>query len=206
MMRRRSAAFGLALLILSGCHSSKPPTTQKATAIDPIQATPDYWMRQPAVARIPATDFYKLWYACRTEAHDRLFLIDREDFREGVLTTQPMVSKQFTEIWRTDAVTIHGIAESTLATVRRTVRFQLSKDKNGGYVAEPKVLVERFVSSERRLTAIDEYHQAFTGPRPTDDVYVDPGAKLPTDYWYAIGRDTALERDLAASIQHRLRG
>jgi hypothetical protein len=206
MMHRRSAAFGLALLILSGCHASHPPTTQKATAIDPIQATPGYWLSQPAVAKIPATDFYKLWYACRTEAHDRLFLIDREDFREGLLTTQPMVSKQFTELWRTDSVTIPGIAESTLATVRRTVRFQLTKDQNGGYIAVPKVLVERFVSSERRLTAIDEYHQAFTGPRPTDDVYVDPGSKLPTDYWYAIGRDTALERDLADAIRRRLRG
>jgi hypothetical protein len=196
------------LLILSGCiiHRVNLPTTQRATAIDPIQATPEYWMDQPAVARISADDFYQLWDACRTEAHSRLFLIDRQDFREGLLTTQPMVSKQAGEFWRSDAVTVHSITESTLATVRRTVRFQLTKTQNGGYIAEPKVLVERFVSSERRLTAIDEYHTAFTGPRPTDDVVTDQSGKLPTDYWYSIGRDLALERDLAAAIQHRIAG
>ncbi len=190
-MRWLSSAFGLMLLILTGCivHKVNLPTTQRATAIDPIEATPDYWLNQPAVARIPSADFYKLWDACRIEAHNRMFLIDRQDFRDGLLTTQPMISKQAGEFWRTDVVTVHGITASTLATTRRTVRFQVTKDQSGGYIAEPKVLVERFVSSERRLTAIDEYHTAFTGPRPTDDVVNDESGKLPTDYWYAIGRD-----------------
>jgi hypothetical protein len=206
MMRWVCSTSGLALLILSGCiiHGSNLPANQRATAVDPVQATPNYWLDQPAVARIPADDFYKLWGACRSEAHDRFFLIDRQDFREGLLTTLPMVSKQAGEFWRRDVVTVYGVTESTLATVRRTVRFQVTKDQSGGFVAEPKVLVERFVSSERRLTAIDEYHTAFSGPRPTGDVVADQ-TSAPSDYWYAIGRDPALERDLAESIKQRLR-
>src|SRR5207245_5438405 len=70
--------------------------------------------------------------------------LDREDYREGLLTTLPLVSKQSFEIWRRDVVTVPAIAQSTLATFRRTVRFQFSKREDGGYIAAPR-------SEERRV-------------------------------------------------------
>jgi hypothetical protein len=204
------AACGFAsllCLITSGCILSTPdPAIPRVTNIDPKLATPDYWLSQPAVAHVDADDFYKLWRTCRSVAHDRFFIIDREEYREGLLTTRPLVSKQYWEVWRRDVVTVHGIEASTLATIRRTILFRITQQPDGTYTVEPKVLVERFTSSERRLTAITEYHTAFSGPRPFGTAENDEGLVLPTDYWYATGRDNALERDLAAAIQRQLRG
>jgi len=193
------------LLLLSGCITTPPQkaNSRPVTDVDPKLATPEYWLDRPAVASIANPDFYKLWGACRDEVHDRFFIVDREAFRDGVLTTMPLVSKQFFELWRTDAVTVPDIADSSLATIRRTVRFQVKKQPDGGFVAEPRVLVERYASAEHRLTAIVEYHSAFSGPRMFAFNEGDQ-PNLPTDYWYTLGRDEALEKDLASAIERRL--
>ena len=210
MNARPSAACGFAsvflLLATPGCILRNPdPATPRVTNIDPKLATPDYWMDQPAVVHVDADDFDTLWKICRSVVHDRFFVIDREEFRLGLMTTRPLVSKQYWEVWRRDEVTIHDIEASTLATIRRTVHFQITRQPDGNFTVEPKVLVERYASAERRLTAITEYHTAFSSVRAYGSAENDQGIVLPTDYWYATGRDNALERDLAAAIQRRLR-
>jgi hypothetical protein len=198
------AAF-LSCLSIPGCILRNPdPATPRVTNIDPKLSTPNYWLDQPAVVHVDAPDFYTLWQICRSVAHDRFFMIDREEYREGLMTTRPLVSKMYWEIWRRDEVTVDDIEASTLATIRRTVYFRITQQPNGKFTVEPKVLVERFASSERRLTAINEYLTAFAGPRPYGTTEMDEGVTLPTDYWYATGRDNALERDLAAAIRRRL--
>jgi hypothetical protein len=67
------------------------------------------------------------------------------------------------------------------------------------------VLVERFDSSERRLTAITQYQQAFSGPRTYSDAPDESGEPKAADFWYPVRRDTDLEKALAASIQNRVR-
>jgi len=205
--RPHAACAAVLILWGAGWGTSSPPAAHTpVTQVDPILATPDYWLDKPAVVQVEAADFYQLWNICRSVAHDRFFQIDREDYREGLLTTQPLVSKQWWELWRRDVVTVHGIEESTLATIRRTIRFQLTEEPGGRFRVEPKVLVERFASAERRLTAITEYHAAFSGPRPFGSAETDQGLAYPLDYWYAIGRDNDLEKDLAAAIERRLHG
>jgi hypothetical protein len=195
-----------ALALFSGCivAPANPAIKERVTNVDPKLATPDYWMDKPAVTRVSDADFYKLWNACRDEVFARFFIIDREEYRDGLLTTVPLITKQFFEVWRRDAVTVKDISDASVGTIRRTVRFQLTRKEDGTYVAEPKVLVERFSSAERRLTAIHEFHSAFSGPRPFGDVETDAGVRLPTDYWYALGRDEPLEKDLVAAIERRL--
>ena len=202
--RGRTAILLLATFI-AGCVAD-PSSAPKATDIDPAQATPYYWISQPPAATVKDDDFFKLWDACRVEVRHREFLIDREDYRAGLLTTQPLTSRQFWEVWRRDVGTIDGLEDSSLASIRRTVRFNLIRQEDGTYLATPRVLIERYASVERRLTSITQYHTAFSSPRPTQesDTTTTPG--LPTDYWYAVGRDQALEKDLAAAIQHRLNG
>ena len=70
-------------------------------------------------------------------------MLDRQDFRAGVITTKPLVSKQFWELWRNDVVTLSDMANSSLATHRRTLRFDIDRKDAGGYVATPRVVVER---------------------------------------------------------------
>ena len=199
----RAVALLLSCVSLAGCITSHPGTP--VTKIDDKQALPDYWWNQPAVVHVSSTDFHKLWDSCKGELYVRLFPVDREQYRDGLLTSEPVVSKQFFELWRTDAVNLHDVAESSLGTVRRTVHFEVSRQPDGSYDMVPKVLVERFESTERRLTAINQYHESFSAPRAYSDVPDESGAPAGgSDYWYPIRRDTALEKDIADSIRKRL--
>ncbi len=200
-------------LTIAGCEAAEPvhsaAVRAAVTPTDAHLATPDYWWHQPPVASADGADFQRLWDACEAEAHARFFLVDREEYRLGLLTTAPMISKQIFEPWRTDAVTPHDATESTLATIRRTVRFEIARRDDGSYRMVPKVLVERYASAERRL-AISQYQQAFSSPRTfadSPDLSGDTTVKdAVADYWYPLHRDPALERDLADAIRGRLHG
>ncbi len=195
------SAFCILCLFLSGCIFGKanPAVTAPVTQINPKEATPDFWWNQPGVTQVHGNDFQKLWDACKGELYVRLFTVDREQYRNGLLSSEPMVSKQFFEPWRTDAVNLHDVAESSLATIRRTVRFEVRRRPDGSYDAVPKVLVERYASTERRLTTITQFRQSLSGPRPVNNT-TDQTAAQATDYWYAVRRDTDMEKDIAASI------
>ncbi len=194
----------LALIFaLGGCGSSHS-TTRPVTAVDEKLSHPDYWWNQPGVVHVSCPDFQKLWDACKGELYVRLFPIDREQYRDGLLTSEPVISKQFFEFWRTDAVDVHDVAESSLATIRRTIHFEVSRRDDGTYDVVPKVLVERFQSTERRLTAITQYHESFTGPRVSMDAPDESGVPFAAEYWYPVRRDSLLEKDMAESIRRRL--
>jgi hypothetical protein len=198
--------FVCSAIVTPGCILSKPTLTPMVTKVDPVQAQPDYWWNRPAVASVSNPDFEKLWSACKGELYVRLFPVDREEYREGFLTSEPMVSKQIFEVWRNDAISLHDQAESSLGTIRRTVHFEVARQPDGTYQATPKVLIERYASAERRLTAITQYHSAFSGPRTYNDAPDQSGEPAAADYWYPLRRDTDLEKVMADSIRHRLGG
>ena len=192
----------------TGCILGRqhPAATQPATAIDPKQAKPTYWLDQPAVARVKSPSFEALWNACRDAARSEGFLIDRRDYREGLLTTLPLASKQVYEFWHDDVVTVHDLAQSSLGMLRRTVRFEITRRADGSFEASPKVLVERNSLIERRITSVDQYQNAFSVQ--TQDVARETersGNDIPAEYWYPIGRDHALEKRLADWARERLR-
>ena len=151
--------------------------------------------------------FDALWNACERAARTRLFPIERTDYRAGVLTTRPMISKQFFELWRTDAVTAGDVAESSLATIRRTVRFDIQPTPDGKFRATPSVLVERYSAAERRITSAYFYRSTFrrqaTQSQGTRES--DRGVYLPGRYWYELGHDAALERELRENVAAALR-
>jgi hypothetical protein len=191
--------------LLIGCSSSKSQPSAAPTTQPIVMSTPIYWLRQEPVAGVVYRDFDRLWNAAERVARDYLFSIDRTDYRGGLLTTEPMISKQFFEVWRKDVATSDDLAESSLATVRRTLRFEFERSDDGNYVASPKVLVERYSLAERRLTAAMQYQSAFNGPQVIGSREADVGRVLPTAQWYATGRDYALERKIAEALQERLR-
>ena len=121
------------------------------------------------------------------------------------MTTFPLVSSQFFEVWRQDLVRPADTAEASLATVRRTLRFDIGRRPDGTFRAVPKVLIERFTSTERRITSVTQYREIFSIERAEGDRERDRGYELPTEYWYAIGRDEALERRVAAQVEGKLR-
>jgi hypothetical protein len=196
------------LLLLGWCAAgcaSHPPTPPPAD--QPETAGFDYWVGKPAVATVQADDFTPLWRACRRATIGSSFTIDRVDFRGGVMTTLPLVSKQFFELWRNDVATPYHLAESSLDTVRRTVRFEVRRRDDGRFEAAPKVVTERFSLAERRITSVARFAETFTTERVEGDRNRDrAGADLPDQYWYATGRDHALERHLAEAVRNDLRG
>ncbi len=122
-----AALSPLALSLLAGCagNSQELPSTRPALSSIPAErGTADYWLNQPAVASVSSVDYQRLWAACGQTLRDDQFEIEQEDYREGVLTTWPMVSMQFFEFWRSDAGTLHGVMLDSLQTIRRSVRFE----------------------------------------------------------------------------------
>lgn len=153
---------------------------------------------------VTAGSFERLWNACAQVARNRQFSIDRRDYRGGVLTTEPLTSAQFFEPWRRDAVTLDAIAESSLATIRRTIRFEFTRHANGTFSVVPHVLVERYSSAERRITSAQLYRSAFRKTTATGSRETDRGVALPTRYWYRTGNDPVLEKDLAEAVRSRV--
>jgi len=174
-------AAGLATCL--GCVDEAPAGSKPATAIEPRTAEPDYWLSQPASEQVGSRDFTALWDGCEDVARQNMFQVDRRDYRAGLLTTQPMISKQIFELWRPDAGTFKDSREATTATIRRTIYFQFTQQPDGSHVVAPKVLVEKRSIIEPKLRVTTEQ---------------------PAVYWYALRRDKVMEERLAAAIRKKL--
>ncbi len=183
---------------------SNPQMTGRATDIPATFATSEFWYQQPATQSVEALSFDRLWNAANDAIRARMFTVDRTDYRAGILTTQPMSSSQFFEPWRRDNMRAYDVAESSLATIRRTLRFEISRTEAGTYRLEPKVLVERFALAEARVTSVQLFRDSIGGPRPSGTVESDRGQIIPQSYWYALGRDQKLEKELRDAVQSRL--
>jgi hypothetical protein len=213
MIRRICLLVWLGSII--GCAGSShvvepPPSTQPATAVDPATTQPSYWLARPAPVTIQCPDFETLWNTCTDAARDFLFVIDRTDYRAGVMTTKPLTSSQWIEFWRPEVRTIDDSAQSSLAAIRRTIHFEFTKLADGSYEVAPKVLVEREAIAEQRITSVTGYRGVFTRPRNSRDIprgtkEFDVGVQLPSRYWYVVGRDEAMEKALADSIEKKLK-
>jgi hypothetical protein len=162
----------------------------------------------PSVANeniVTAYDFDQLWNAAADEARSRMFVIDRRDYRGGVLTTEPLLSAQFFEPWRRDALKATDVAASSLASIRRTIRYEFTRNDDGTFSLVPHVLVERYAATERRITNAMLYRAAFRRTTATGSRERDRGIELPQRYWYRTGNDPELEKSLAEALRRRLR-
>lgn len=185
-----------------GCMSSVSQPVTEAPA-DARLADPEFWWTQPSAETVEASDFDTLWHAAERSARDLLFPIDRRDYRLGILSTEPVVSSQFFEPWRRELSSADQVAESSLASVRRTIRFEFERS-DAGYTVTPKVLVERYALAERQISSSALTRLAFARRTQRGTRESDEGLYLPDRYWYATGRDTALEQRLADMIRTRI--
>ena len=177
-----------------------------ATAADVKTKQIEYWFAKPATASVRAENFDAMWNAINRVTFEFSFIPDLLDYREGVLKTRPLISKMPFEFWRHDVIDPASQLQCTLITMRRTVRFQIRKDDDGTYICQPKVVVEHYAMPERRITSVVDYQLAFSTDRPMVNSAAEEGEVLPVEYWYADGRDPALEKALADAVQRDLRG
>ena len=185
----------------AGCALSDAPAP-------PIKTTqPFYWTTQPAIVDVTHPDFNKLWNASAQAARDFGYAIDRQDFRNGLITTEPLTGQQFFEPWRHDTGDTAGLANNSITTFRRTIRMEFERTEDGQFKMSPCVLVERTAQAEQPISSDGYLRSSMTpakhsmlGTRETDRAVY-----LPKSYWYATGRDHALERDIAKAVQKKLR-
>jgi hypothetical protein len=206
-MKRRFARQILAFIVvfgfgsqMVGCATEPPPLTEPKK-LDPETAKASYWLDKPAAASIFGADYDKLWNACGDTARYELFTLDRQDYREGLLTTHPLISKQIFEPWRPDTGDFYSTMQNSLQTIRRTIQFEFDTIP-GGYTVTPKVLVERLYMRARRITNPSQAPGSFDTGEPTGVMggSLDGG----TPYWYAVGRDLAMEAELAQMVKQRI--
>jgi hypothetical protein len=170
----------LVLLCLVGC-SQRP-----AWHDNPAAAKPQFWFDEAASVRVFAEDYDALWRAANQSLSRFDFDIDLSDYRSGRLTTFPKDSGLIIEPWRDEQRTLADRLESTVAPLRRTVRFDFAEAAGDWYV-EPRVVVEKEARPEGpRRRVRDEQRPAFG--------------------WFAVGRDTALEASLANFVAERAAG
>ena len=205
-LRALTAFCGVALV--AGCASSSQSLVDERPSTVPSDVYP---ASRPTTipANMPSassTDFNALWKACEKSLVARNFRIDRRDYRSGVLTTYPLISKQIFEPWRTDTLGAKAVAESTLATIRRTVRIEFALDEaEGTYTATPFVDIERYTNAGRRITSTAMYRSAYRRTEARGSREADQGLTMPSRYWYSLGNDPTLEAALANSIKSRLK-
>ena len=193
------------IICVVGCAHQPRPTTRPSYAT----TQPSYWIAQPPSARVTSRNFDKLWKTAEETARQYGFALDREDYRAGVITTVPLTSKQFFEVWRNDVQTMEDLADSSLSTYRRTLRFQFQRNPDESYDITPIVIIERYAQAEHPITASVYLRTAFRRQRGARKQNIgtretDVGIYLPHQYWYATGRDTVVEKDIARSMAHKL--
>jgi hypothetical protein len=197
--------------LVGGCitHPQNPAATQPVTMVDLATTQPSYWLQQPAVGTVTSADFDRLWRTCAQTARNYLFVLDREDYRSGELTTAPLVSAQWFEPWRRDVRTLHDVEESSMATICRTIYFTFTRNGDGTYTMVPRVIVQRQTISEKRITAVVDYTSLFNSTRDIDDqqkgtLESDLNFIIPPRYWYVLGRDPAFEKVLADDVRKQM--
>ena len=193
--RERGLLLGITLLLAlaTGCASSWRETSGELAAT------------QPSEVSVSAANFDKLWRAADLAARDLLFMPQTQDRRAGIYETEPVTSGQWFEPWRRDAITPRQRTQSSLATIRRTIRVEFDKADDGTYVARPSVLVERYALAERRITTSAGYRSVFREENTTlGTIETDAGLVLLPSYWYPIGNDPVLEARLAKAMAANL--
>jgi len=207
---RVALCASIGMIAIIGCisHPMNPAATQPVTISDVATTQPEYWYVAPSPGVAVYDSFATLEKTCENVLRDYGFKIDRVDYRTGLLTTEPLESAQIFEPWRPDIQTVKDAEKSTLASLRRTVRFEIRKEPDGTFSASPKVLIERQTVQERRITNVAIYRGAYTKEDPRDapsgTKESDEGFMIPPKFWYAIGRDPKLEVALAKEVSKRL--
>jgi len=141
----------------------------------------------------------RLWDAIQETLRRHRFRLDRVDRRAGVVTTMPMMSQHFFELWRKDVATRQDFWEATLNPIRRRVEVSLTRGENdGGDQLAVVVKKERLSSPDRQFNSTGAVYQYFGDSLPSTTGLI----RITTEHdrWLDLGRDAAMEDYLLGRI------
>lgn len=140
----------------------------------------------------------------------------RVDRGRGWIESRPTTSPQWFEIGRIDAPGSYQALESSLHTIRRTVRISIQPEQAdtgitdvaaasadaaksaGPYRVQVVVNKERFSSPERQITTASGALMIFSERIPTTEGL--RAGRQRADHWVPLGRDALLESELLSRL------
>ena len=167
------------LALLSGCATSQPM----------IVSNPVF---------VPANSQHAAWERAVDVLHDFHFPIVRENRLDGVIETDYRVGSNVLEPWHGDSVGIANRLESTLQSVRRKVKVDLTPVE-GGYLVGVEALQEK-----EDLAGVAENTAGaatFRKNTPLERNLTTVVGQSSQSGWYPLGRDDALEQAILNGMQ-----
>ncbi len=153
---------------------------------------------------IDQREYDRLYAATIRTLRDYGFQIDRQDYRFGTITTEPLTAPSLFEPWDPTDSTLKQTLDATLDHQRRIVTVRLQPEAGSedadAYALDVDVTLERRNVATRRLNGTAR-----------DNVFVDlddapaelARRGIPRAYWQPIGRDAELEQRLLRDIVQR---
>lgn len=175
----RSHCWLLLLIWLSGCASSRPMMVSNPVFV-------------------PANSQHAAWERTVDVLHDFHFPIARENRLDGVIETDYRTGSNVLEPWHDDSVGAANRWESTLQSIRRKVKVDLTPVE-GGYLVGVEALKEK----EDVLGVAENTAGAATFRKNTPlERNLTPvvGQKGPSG-WFPLGRDSDLEQAILDQLQ-----
>jgi len=150
-------------------------------------------------------DYDNIWQQATVLLNRTGFLLDRKDYRLGVLTTQPLPSCQLVEVWKPDQTTAKNAIENTMHNQQRKVRLTISPvmGKPDFYEIAIQVLVERQSNPSEEIGGLMFLEGSGFGRSQASlrSDYAPPvdSKKIPAQ-WYVVGHDPDLEHKLLREL------
>lgn len=179
MPRTIIAAVCLFTLMSFGCAASRPM----------IVSNPVF---------VPANTQHNAWERTVDVLHDFHFPIARENRLDGMIETEYRVGSNVLEPWHGDSVGFRNRMESTLQSIRRKVKVDLTPVE-GGYL----VGVEAYKELEDLNGTAENTSGAATFRKSSPlerNLSVVVGQTSPSG-WTSLGRDTDLEQAILDNLQ-----
>lgn len=162
-----------------------------------------------SVLRIP--DYEAFFDSALTLLREHDFHPRLVDRAAGLAVTHPSTGAQWFEFWRGDSRGGYQLLESSLHTVRRSVRLSVQPEveaepqqrgESGSmdrYRVGVEVYKERFSSPQRQVTTASGALQIYSERLPTEEGL--RAARVRGDHWVPLGRDALLEKYLLSRLQ-----
>lgn len=200
------------------------------TILTPVLSSLAGCASSPAVMSNPlpvdTSEYDTLFEASMQVLQDKGFVLDRHDYRFGVVTTLARVSPTIAEPWHRDNTTMEQAVTSTTNYQRRRVSIRLIPDTGqfklegdasekaapqpldiasnslapspAGYLLDAQVLIEQVETPRRYLTGSTSQGRMFRDLRAAPANLKD--RQISENYWRVISRDSAMEQQLIAQI------
>jgi len=188
----RSLLFALSLATFAGCANYARPVVAPSG---------------PTTA--DERNFQAVWQASLDVLRRYGFEVDppaaRQDRRDGLIVTPPLVGRQWFECWRRDAAGAHDVTETSLQTIFRTATVRVSRTapNAGTFRADVEVQVVRADRLSPQIASASDIYEMFVMPgveKHESKMILQAKPVDPADQ-VSLGRDEKLESKMMNEIQ-----